>query len=92
MLVVQRVDDFDEALALSNGVRQGLVAALFSDSTEHRDRFLAEARAGVLKLDAATADVGVEAPFGGWKHSGLGPPEHGRANVEFYTRAQAVYG
>ena len=75
-----------------NGVRQGLVAALFSPSPEWRARFLDAAEAGILKLDEATADAGVDAPFGGWKASGIGPPEHGVGGREFYTRAQALYG
>ncbi len=92
VLVVQRAENFTRALRLLNGVRQGLVAALFSPSVELRARFLEDAEAGVLKLDDATADAGVEAPFGGWKASGIGPPEHGEADLEFYTRAQALYG
>jgi acyl-CoA reductase-like NAD-dependent aldehyde dehydrogenase len=91
VLVVQRAEDFDRALELLNGVRQGLVAALFCPDPERRALFLEEAEAGILKLDAATADAGVEAPFGGWKASGLGPPEHGAGAREFYTRAQAIY-
>lgn len=91
VLLVQTADDFDEALALCNGVRQGLAAALFSPDAARRGRFLAEARAGILKLDASTADADACAPFGGWKMSGLGPPEHGAGDRAFYTRAQAVY-
>ena len=91
VVVVQPADDFAHALELLNGVEEGLVAALFSGSEPLRERFLAEARAGVLKLGRATADVGVETPFGGWGSSGVGPPEHGEANLEFYTRRQALY-
>jgi acyl-CoA reductase-like NAD-dependent aldehyde dehydrogenase len=36
--------------------------------------------------------VDVSLPFGGWKMSGLGPPEHGEGDRLFYTRMQAVYG
>jgi len=91
VLVVQPADDFDHALRLSNEVRQGLVAALFSRSAARQRQFLDEAQAGILKLNLATADADVEAPFGGWKASGIGPPEHGRSNREVYTRTQAVY-
>ena len=46
-----------------------------------------ESGAGVLlKWNASTADADAVAPFGGWKASGLGPPERGR-RLEFYTRA-----
>ncbi|HWD91331.1 MAG TPA: aldehyde dehydrogenase family protein [Verrucomicrobiae bacterium] len=88
---VSKADDWDDALRLCNGVRQGLVAALFSNSKQLQEQFLETAQAGILKINLATADADAEAPFGGWKSSGIGPPEHGASNREFYTRAQAVY-
>jgi acyl-CoA reductase-like NAD-dependent aldehyde dehydrogenase/nicotinamidase-related amidase len=91
VLVVQRADDWAQAIGLCNGVRQGLVAAIFTGSAECQRRFLGEAQAGVLKINQATADVAVHLPFGGWKASGVGPPEHGAADREFYARIQAVY-
>lgn len=91
LIVVQRATDFTHALALCNTVRHGLAAALFGGSPELRQRFLCEARAGILKLDDSTAGVDVSLPFGGWKASGIGPPEHGLADPMFYTRIQAVY-
>ena len=92
VLIVQRAGDFEQALALCNGVRYGLVASLFSRSRTRQRQFLEEARAGVLKINAATAGVDATLPFGGWKASGIGPPEHGEADRLFYTRMQAVYG
>jgi acyl-CoA reductase-like NAD-dependent aldehyde dehydrogenase len=91
ILVVQGARDWQHAMRLCNGVRQGLVAALFSESKEIQARFLADAQAGILKINEATADADAEAPFGGWKASGIGAPEHGASNREFYTRTQAVY-
>jgi alpha-ketoglutaric semialdehyde dehydrogenase len=92
LLVVQTADDWNHAMALLDGVPQGLVAALFSSSRELAERFLQEARAGILKLNRSTADAEVDVPFGGWKGSGIGPPEHGSFDRDFYTRPQAVYG
>jgi acyl-CoA reductase-like NAD-dependent aldehyde dehydrogenase/nicotinamidase-related amidase len=92
LLVVQRAEDFEHALALSNGVRQGLAAALFSCKPELQEKFLAESQAGILKLNMSTAGADVTLPFGGWKASGVGPPEHGTGDALFYTRMQAVYG
>jgi acyl-CoA reductase-like NAD-dependent aldehyde dehydrogenase len=91
VLVVQAARDFEQALALTNGVRQGLVAALFSDAPERRACFLDRAQAGIVKLGLGTADADGEAPFGGWKASGVGPAEHGRWDRAFFTRPQAVY-
>ena len=92
LLVVQRAENFEQALALCNRTRYGLAAALFSDSRELLERFLAEVHAGILKINTSTAGADISLPFGGWKASGLGPPEHGEADRLFYTRMQAVYG
>jgi acyl-CoA reductase-like NAD-dependent aldehyde dehydrogenase len=91
VLVVQQARDWSQAMHLCNGVKQGLVAALFSRSKELQKRFLEEAQAGILKINTATAGADAEAPFGGWKASGVGPPEHGISNREFYTRTQSIY-
>jgi acyl-CoA reductase-like NAD-dependent aldehyde dehydrogenase/isochorismate hydrolase len=91
VLVVEAAADFDEAVRLANGVRQGLVAALFAGPGTWREAFQSAAMAGVLKWNASTDDADADAPFGGWKASGLGPPEHGPGDIEFYSRLQAVY-
>ena len=91
VLVVQRAENWEEAIALCNGVKQGLVAALFSTSPVLIDDFLCRAQAGILKINNSTADAAVDLPFGGWKASGIGPPEHHPANHEFFTRWQATY-
>lgn len=91
VLVVQSARDWDQAIKLCNGVRQGLVAALFTSSTEIANRMMHEAQTGIVKVNQSTADAEVDMPFGGWKASGLGPPEHGIFDMEFYTRPQAVY-
>jgi len=91
VVVVLSAGDWEEAIGLCNGVQQGLVASLFSDSEALQDRFLNEAHAGILKLNQSTAGVAADAPFGGWKSSGIGPPEHGPGDRDFYTRIQTVY-
>ena len=92
VLIVQRTEDFDHALQLCNGVRHGLAAALFTRSAALQKRFLDSAQAGILKFNCSTAGADVTLPFGGWKASGIGPPEHGIADAQFYTRMQAAYG
>lgn len=91
VIVVQPADDWEQAIALADGVDQGLVASVFTASDEKWAAFRDRIRAGILKRNQATADAGVEAPFGGWKASGIGPPEHGAANIEFHTRSQTLY-
>ena len=92
VLVIQVARDWSHAIHLLNDVRQGLAAAVFATSPDIVRRFLDEAEAGILKVNQSTAGAAVDAPFGGWKASGIGPPEHGRFDMEFFTRTQAVYG
>lgn len=92
MLVVQPAADFDAGLALSEAVRQGLCAALFSSDPARWPRFRRAVRAGVLKWNRATAGTDAELPFGGWKSSGVGPPERGDGDLWTYTRLQVEGG
>jgi alpha-ketoglutaric semialdehyde dehydrogenase len=91
ILVVQRAETWEQALTLCNGVRQGLAAACFTKDAHRIGEFLNRAECGILKINQSTAGAAVDIPFGGWKQSGVGPPEHGPANVEFFSRFQAVY-
>jgi acyl-CoA reductase-like NAD-dependent aldehyde dehydrogenase/nicotinamidase-related amidase len=90
--VIQTAPDFDAALALANAVPQGLVTTLYGEDRALQSRFAERAEAGVLRLNETEFGIDPDAPFGGWKASGMGPPEHGIWDREFYSRAQAVYG
>ena len=50
------------------------------------------AQVGIVQIGAAPPAIHPDAPFGGWKASGIGPPEHGVWDVEFHTRVQVRYG
>jgi len=91
VLVIQKAGNWDEAISLCNGVKQGLTAAVFTKSKQRIADFLRRVRAGVLKVNCSTANSDVDLPFGGWKASGIGPAEHGPANREFFTRMQSIY-
>jgi acyl-CoA reductase-like NAD-dependent aldehyde dehydrogenase len=92
VLVVQVAQSWDHAVRLCNGVRQGLAASVFTTSHEIVRNFLDEAEAGILKVNQSTAGAAVDVPFGGWKASRVGAPEHGSFDLEFFTRPQTVYG
>jgi acyl-CoA reductase-like NAD-dependent aldehyde dehydrogenase len=89
---LQVARDINHALELLNSVPQGLVASLYSKDPICQRLFLEKADCGVLKLNQTTLGVRPDAPFGGWKASGLGPFEHGHGDREFYTRIQTLYG
>ena len=91
VLVLQSAESWQQALELCNGVRQGLAAAIFTKSSQLTRQFLDEAEAGILKVNQSTSSAAIDVPFGGWKASGIGPPEHGAYDLEFFTRQQTVY-
>ncbi len=90
--VIQAADGYDEAIGLCNAVPQGLVASFFGRDAALQRRFAAQAEAGILRLNPSAFPVAAEAPFGGWKSSGIGLPEHGRWDRDFFARPQALYG
>jgi acyl-CoA reductase-like NAD-dependent aldehyde dehydrogenase/nicotinamidase-related amidase len=89
--VLQVANDLEDALALANGVRQGLLQSVHTRDSEARARALAAAEVGMVQLSSGPLAVHPRAPFSAWKASGLGPPEHGIWDAAFYTRTQAVY-
>lgn len=90
--VVLVVDDIEEAIAVANGVPHGLVLAIVTDDPSAQRRILDEGQAGIVQIGAGPLPIHADAPFVGWKASGVGPPEHGEWDTAFYTRPQAVYG
>lgn len=91
VLVVQPASDIDDAVALANGVEQGLVAAVCSADPDLRRRVADRLFAGIVHHGAAPPAIHPDAPFGGWGSSGIGPPEHGVWDLDLFTRTQAVY-
>ncbi len=81
-----------DALRLLNAVPHGLVASLFSADSVCRENFLEHAQAGILKFDQPTSGGETGIPFGGWKASGVGPPEHGVGNVLFTRVSRLCMG
>ena len=89
--VLQMARGLEDAIALANGVPQGLVMSVHTRDAGARARILEAAEAGIVQLARGTARRPPAAPFVGWKASGLGPAEHGSWDADFYARPQAIY-
>jgi acyl-CoA reductase-like NAD-dependent aldehyde dehydrogenase len=91
VVVLTAADDIRKAVEIGNAVPHGLIAGMWGGGNDERAYFLRHAQAGMLRLDGdMTLDPA--APFCGWKKSSIGPPEHGRWDLEFYARPQVIYG
>lgn len=91
VLAVLRAKDFDEALALANGVPYKLTGGVFSRTPSHLARARAEFHVGNLYLNRTiTGALVSRQPFGGTALSGTGPKAGGRRYLLPFTDEQAV--
>ena len=90
VLVSIKVDSFAEAMEVANSSEYGLAASLFSDNLEYIHSFQKNIESGMLHVNHGTATDACM-PFGGVKHSGLGPFSKGVTNKDFYTNYKVQY-
>ncbi len=82
--------DLDQAIELANGVRFGLVSAIYTSDLDSAMQSLARLDTGLVRVNAPTSGVDFYAPFGGAGASGYGVKEQGKAAALFYTKSQTV--
>jgi alpha-ketoglutaric semialdehyde dehydrogenase len=66
-------------------------AGVCTNSLKITQHFKRQAAAGLVMINAATADVDYHVPFGGVKGSNYGPREQASYAREFYTTVKTVY-
>ncbi len=69
---VSRVESIDEAIALANGTRYGLSAAVFTQNIDWALKFARQVESGNIHINWGTAWRADLMPYGGLKDSGLG--------------------
>jgi len=82
--------DVDDAVALANATRYGLVTSVFTRDLDLAMSVVDRLDVGMARVNAATTGIDYWAPFGGAKGSSAGPREQGRAAREFYTKTVTV--
>jgi alpha-ketoglutaric semialdehyde dehydrogenase len=82
--------DAGAAVELANGVRHGLVTAVFTRDLDRVLELTDRLDTGLVRVNQPTSGVDLHTPFGGEKASGLGPREQGKAAREFYTSLRTV--
>src|SRR5690606_34491273 len=88
VLTVLTFGDEEEALAIANGVKYGLVAGIFTNDINKAMRLARGIKAGQIFVNEYYAG-GEETPFGGYKQSGFGR-EKGMAALLNYTQIKNV--
>ncbi|MDZ4829253.1 MAG: aldehyde dehydrogenase family protein [Phycisphaerae bacterium] len=89
ILYVFSVKDLDEAMAIQNGVDQGLSSAIFTDSVKSAERFLSAdgSDCGIANVNIGTSGAEIGGAFGGEKDTG-GGRESGSDSWKQYMRRQ----
>jgi aldehyde dehydrogenase (NAD+) len=74
ILYVLRYTDFDQALALQNGVAQGLSSAIFTNDLREAETFLSArgSDCGIANVNIGTSGAEIGGAFGGEKDTGGG--------------------
>ena len=85
LLLVQRVAEFDEAIALANKTRYGLAAGLIGGNRSQYEYFRNRIRAGIVNWNRPTTGASSAAPFGGLGASGNHRPS------AFYAADYSAY-
>lgn len=81
--------DLDEAIAMQNGVAQGLSSAIFTDNLQRAEHFLSYAGSdcGIANVNIGTSGAEIGGAFGGEKETG-GGREAGSDSWKAYMRRQ----
>ncbi|BEL12776.1 aldehyde dehydrogenase family protein [Actinoplanes sichuanensis] len=89
-IVVNPVDNVEEAIRLTNASKYGLAASIFSKDSHGATGVARQLRTGAASVNAVLGFAGVPAlPFGGVGDSGFGRI-HGADGLREFSRAQSV--
>ncbi len=91
ILWVIEFDTLEEAIAIQNGVTQGLSSAIFTESLKHAERFLSAVGSdcGIANVNIGTSGAEIGGAFGGEKETG-GGREAGSDAWKAYMRRQTT--
>ncbi|WP_083864663.1 L-piperidine-6-carboxylate dehydrogenase [Nocardia brevicatena] len=89
ILYVLTYRDFDTAIALHNGVPQGLSSAVFTTDQSEAERFIAAdgSDCGIANVNIGTSGAEIGGAFGGEKHTGGGRESGSDAWKAYMRRA-----
>lgn len=84
-----KVSSAQEAIAIANDSPYGLSMAVWTTSLSNAFMMAEGLQAGAVTVNGGTSDWEINAPFGGYKQSGIGK-EWGRDGFEEYLEAKAI--
>lgn len=89
ILYIMKYSRFDEAIAIQNGVKQGLSSSIMTTNLREMEKFLSHTGSdcGIANVNIGTSGAEIGGAFGGEKETG-GGRESGSDAWKFYMRRQ----
>lgn len=93
VVCVIRAKDLDDAIKIVNGTRYGLSSAIYTQDVNNSAVAERDIDTGILYINASTIGAEIQLPFGGTKHTGMGPKEAGGRGgaLDTYTKWKVIY-
>jgi malonate-semialdehyde dehydrogenase (acetylating)/methylmalonate-semialdehyde dehydrogenase len=91
VLVLLRVDNFEQALQLVNEHQYGNGTAIFTRDGYYAREYVQRVRVGMVGINIPIPVPITSHPFGGWKRSAFGDVGmHGLDSLHFYTQSKTI--
>ncbi|WP_260682050.1 alpha-ketoglutaric semialdehyde dehydrogenase GucD [Alkalicoccobacillus porphyridii] len=91
VIALFKTASIEQSLELANDVEFGLSASIFTTNISSMLSFIKDMDAGLVRINAESAGVELQAPFGGMKQSSSHSREQGEAAKEFFTSIKTVF-
>lgn len=91
VLSVIRVENFEEAIEVANGVSYGLSSSIYTSNINLAFKAINMLETGITYVNAPTIGAEIHLPFGGTKNTGTGGREAGSVAVEEFTELKSVF-
>ncbi|GAK07072.1 alpha-ketoglutaric semialdehyde dehydrogenase GucD [Geomicrobium sp. JCM 19038] len=91
VLALIKVANLEEGIQIANDSEFGLSASIFTSNIQNMLTFIDDMEAGLVRVNAESAGVELQAPFGGMKNSSSHSREQGEAAIEFFTSIKTVF-
>ncbi len=91
VVAVVEVSDFEEALAVANGVEFGLSSSIYTRDSNLAMKFVERSEVGMVHVNNPTVGGEAQLPFGGWKSTGVGEREMAEEGAQFFTQLKTVF-
>ena len=84
--------DFEEAIAIGNGVKYGLSASIYTADVNRAFRAMEQMQTGIFYVNSSTIGAEVHLPFGGTKATGNGHREGAMiSSLDIFSEWKAIY-